>query len=114
MVPLDTTNHSEDDVQSHTRVFDIDLSNASASKIYLGYILPNINEMVSSKDGYVMNPVHLAMCLGLGKWSHLSGLACGADAMRMFVFQYRRLAMLGQQWEVQSYGDVKIRCGGVE
>ncbi|QDZ20181.1 polyketide synthase [Chloropicon primus] len=83
-----TNHHSEDDVQKHTRVFDTDLSNASPSATYLGYMLPNINEMVSSEDGYVVNPVHLAMCLGLGEWSHLSGLACGADAMRMGTSSY--------------------------
>ena len=47
----------------------------------MGYMLPNLTEMVSSEDGFVTDPVHLAMCFGFGEWSEDSGMACGAEAV---------------------------------
>ena len=69
-------------------VLDMDITDESPCESHLGYMLPNINEMVSVEDGYAIDPVHLAMSFGFGEWAHRCANACGAEALAVGPSQY--------------------------
>ena len=53
-------------------VLNMDITDDSPCESHLGYMLPNINEMVSLEDGYAIDPVHLAMSFGSVSYTHLT------------------------------------------
>ena len=83
----------------------------------MGYILPNPDEMASSEDGYVVDPVQLSVCLGLGEWTHKNALACGAESLHILSSGYAskgKWVSLGNgpvcnATEISTFGQVEMK-----